>query len=70
MTDRLNSLTVALEQDMRTDDAEALIAAIKQMRGVLSVSGNVTDLSDYVADQRARTELGKKLLDVLYPPKP
>lgn len=67
MTDRFNSLTVVLEKDMRDDDAEALIAAIRQLRGVLSVSGNVADPSDYIAQQRARHELGDKLWQVLYP---
>ena len=54
MTDRYNALTVVMEKDMRDDDAEALIAAIRQLRGVLSVSGNVADL-------------GQKLWSVLYP---
>lgn len=67
MTDRFNALTVVLENDMRDDDAEALIAAIRQLRGVLSVSGNVADPSDFISQQRARHELGDKLWHVLYP---
>lgn len=67
MTDRFNTLTVVLEKDMREDDAKALLSAISQLRGVLSVSGNVADLTEYMAVERARHELGQKLWDVLRP---
>ena len=70
MTDRINSLTIVLEKDVRDDDVEALISAVMQLRNVLSVEKNVTNVSDVVARQRARQELGKKLLDVLYPKTP
>lgn len=67
MTDRYNALTVVLEKDIRDDDAEALLAAIRQLRGVLSVSGNVADLDSHLAQERARHDLGEKLWRVLYP---
>ena len=67
MTDRVHSLTVVLEHDIRVDDVEALTQAIRQLRGVLSVDGNVSDLSDHVAWERARHDLGQKLWKVLYP---
>lgn len=67
MTDRYNTLTVVLEMDIREDDAEALLAAIRQLRGVLSVSGNVADPTTYMAEERAKRELGEKLWQVLYP---
>ena len=67
MTDRYNALTVVLEHDIRDDDAEALLAAIRQLRGVLSVSGNIADLDAHVAQDRARHDLSEKLWRVLYP---
>lgn len=67
MTDRFNALTVVLDHDIRDDDAEPLIAAIMQLRGVLSVAGNVSDLSAHLAHERARRELGEQLWRVLYP---
>ena len=67
MTDRYNALTVVLEHDIRDDDAEDLLAAIRQLRGVLSVSGNVSDLDAHIAQARARHDLGEKLWLVLYP---
>lgn len=67
MTDRYNALTVVLEQDMRDDDAEALLSAIRQLRGVLSVTGNVADMDSYISDARAKHDLGRKLWSVIYP---
>ena len=67
MTDRYHSLTVVLEKDIRTDDAEALTDAIKMMRGVLSVSGTVAGIESHMAEERALRHLGQKLWEVLYP---
>ena len=67
MTDRYNALTVVLEKNTRDDDAEHLISAIRQLRGVLSVTGNVADSGSHIAEYRARHELGAKLIDIVYP---
>ncbi len=67
MTDRYHSLTVTFGEDVRDDDAEIVIEAIKMFRGVISVKGNVSDLNTHVARERVRLELGKKLLGIVYP---
>jgi len=67
MTDRYHTLSVVLEHDIREDDAEPLIAAIRQMRGVLSVTGVVANAESHMAHERARHELGSKLWAVLSP---
>jgi hypothetical protein len=67
MTDRISSLTVVLEVDMRDDDVAPLVAAIERLRGVLTVTGRVVDSCDFIAESRVRSELGGKLWDVLYP---
>jgi hypothetical protein len=68
MTDRFSTLTVALEADIREDDAQALIAAIKQLRGVADVTGSgVGDVAQWLAETRVRRELGQKILDVVFP---
>ena len=69
MSDRYHCLTVVLDKDVRDDDAEPLCNAIRQMRGVISVKGNVSDFSELVAEERVRRELGEKLFDIIYPPK-
>lgn len=67
MTERYNALTVVLEQDMRDDDAEALLSAIRQLRGVISVTGNVANIGSHISDERAKYDLRQKLWNVLYP---
>lgn len=67
MTDRIKALTVVLASNTREDDAEGVIKAIRLMRGVVSVTGEVEDLDTHVATMRVRTELNEKLLKVLYP---
>ncbi len=57
MTDRLNGLTVVFEENMRDDDADAIISAIGQLRGVLKVVPEVADHDSYVSDTRARYSL-------------
>lgn len=61
MTDRFHSLTVVLDQNIREDDAESLINAISMIKGVLSVSGNASDLSEHVARQRLVIDLRQRL---------
>lgn len=65
MTDRFHSFTVILENDIREDDAEALINAIKQFKGVLDVRGNISDSELAIAKGRVKAELAKKLWNVL-----
>lgn len=65
MTDRYNALVVVLEEDIREDDAEGLINAIRHLRGVLSVEGNVRSIESSVAEQRARNTLKSKLWEAL-----
>lgn len=65
MTDRVNALVVVLAEDVRDDDCEAVMTALRMIRGVVNVSANVVDISDHVAQARARNELRKKLWAVL-----
>jgi hypothetical protein len=67
MTDRFNSLTVVLAVDTRDDDAKGIIDAIKLLRGVIAVEGNVVNSESFTANARARHELGQKLIDIVYP---
>ncbi|MCL2174462.1 MAG: hypothetical protein FWB73_00305 [Treponema sp.] len=55
MSDRYNSLTVALEHDIKDEDAKQIIDAIKCFRNVLSVTPKIVSHSDYVAEERARS---------------
>lgn len=67
MTDRVNQLVVVLEEDIRVDDVEPLLNAIRQLRGVISVEANVVGTADYAASVRAKYELGLKVREFLKP---
>lgn len=68
MTDRLKGCWVAFDHDIRSDDAESLLGAIKQLRGVQGVRSHLVTPDDYMNRERVRCELESKLLTVLRPP--
>lgn len=67
MTDRYNALTVALDHDIRSDDCEFLILAIRQLKGVRDVTGNVVGIDSWTAEVRAKTECFEAIRKVLFP---
>lgn len=67
MTDRIHSITLVLDKDVREDDAEALLLACRSFRGVITVTPNVSDFTSHMAEQRARTEIGNAVFAALYP---
>lgn len=67
MTDRTNILTVALDHEMREDDVQCVIDAIKMIKYVSDVEINVSEPTEWFALQKARLEVRDKLWDVIYP---
>lgn len=65
MTDRYVALTVILDKEIRSDDCEPIIDAIKMIKHVLKVQPIVADAGTYWGKETARMELQKKLWDVL-----
>lgn len=61
MTTRYNALTVILEHEIREDDLEVLISAIRMLRGVSDVRPEGTDnLALEIAEMRVRRDLTEK----------
>lgn len=67
MTDRTQKLTVILDKPIRTDDAEAVVAAIGCLRGVACVQVHPLGPEDDFAMGRARIELRQQIADLLWP---
>ena len=65
MTDRYSSIVVVFEENIRDDDAENLLTAIRMLRGVLSVTPNIANTTEHIAYMRVRSEMLDKLLDVV-----
>lgn len=67
MTDRYHSLTVVLKNDIREDDAESIINAVRMIKGVLGVTGEMVTSEAYMAETRALDKVRSQIMDVLYP---
>ena len=60
MTDRVKALTVHLTHDIRTDDIESLIIAIRQLKCVASVDKHIVTGVDHMARERIKHDTWKK----------
>ena len=65
MTDRLNGVTITFEKDIRDDDAEAIINAMKMIKGVIHVEPHIVTTDDHMATTRANIEFRGKLIDFI-----
>jgi len=68
MTDRHAGYVVTLETDLRDDEAQATIAAILQIKGVLSVSAVIADPGIMIAKARAENDFRDKLIATFFSP--
>ena len=64
MTDRIKGLTVTLRPNVRDDDAEEIISAIKLLAGVIEVEPHVED--DHFAMNQAKWELKQEMWKILH----
>ncbi len=68
MTDRIISLTVMLEKEIREDDVQNIVRAIEMIRGVGMVEpGIVADSTFYIAREQAKAELVKQMISIIKP---
>lgn len=66
MSDRIKGLTVTLRPDMRDDDAEHVINAIRLLSGVIDVRPHVADTDHHFRVMHAKEELRQKLRQILW----
>ncbi len=67
MTDRVRGVLVTFENDIRVDDLEPVVAAIKMLKGVLSVKPVPANIDGHISEERVRFDLGQKLWKIIYP---
>jgi nucleoside-triphosphatase THEP1 len=65
MTDRIHSLTVVLETDMRIDEIGPLQTAIRSLRNVAYVEAHVTDVTALMAQVRADQKWRDRLVELI-----
>ncbi len=65
MTDRLKGCNVVFDRDIRDDDVEPLLNAIRMMKGVLSVSPERATADDWMIRSRVKREFIEKLYNLI-----
>jgi len=65
MTTRLKGFVVTLVEDVREDDAEAVMTALRMVRWVLSVQPVTADPGDEMIRYRVDTEWRKRIYELL-----
>ena len=66
MTDRVRTLTVELNGEIRDEDAEAIMDAIRMVKGVLDVRlGPVCDAASWAAHRAAVREIDEVLREAI-----
>lgn len=65
MTDKHAAYVVVLGDDIREDDAEQIITALRMVRGVVDVRPVVADVDLRIAETRVRAELRGRILDAV-----
>lgn len=61
MTDRYAGFLVTLTDDVREDDAEAILTALRMVRGVATVEPVGANVDLQLATTRAKSELREKV---------
>jgi hypothetical protein len=64
MTDRYAAFTVVLRDDVRSDDAQPIIDAIRMIKGVATVDPIVSDHTLHIAQMRADQAWRDKMLEL------
>ena len=59
MTGRIKGFTVTLDKDIRIDDVQPLLDAVKMLKGVIDVTPSVSNGDDYINRMQIETDLKK-----------
>lgn len=73
MTDRYKGFLITLEREIRKDDAENIINALKMIKGVQSVKPYVNGLEDWMMYEKGvldtRSKIYRHMQEEVLPPK-
>lgn len=67
MTDSYFAITVLLEKDVREDDIEHILNAIRMIKRVMKVEPLIANPELDAAEERVRREYRDKLYDIIWP---
>lgn len=67
MSNRHHSYTVVLDHELKDEDSEEVIQAIKMIKGVTQVVPHIADGGFYIAREQAKIDLRQQMWDLLHP---
>jgi hypothetical protein len=66
VTTRYKGVVVSFDRDIREDDAESLLTAIRMIKGVIGVQPvEAGSMHDSIVEMRVRSEIEKRIWDAL-----
>jgi hypothetical protein len=65
MTDRVKGFTVTLEHDIRIDDVEVILNAVRMIKGVANVEPSISTHDDHMNRERLKWELRDKFYEFM-----
>lgn len=65
MSDKIKGCWVAFNKDIKIDDAQLIINAIKLMQCVADVTVCITDSNDWINRAQIKSQLINKLIEIL-----
>jgi hypothetical protein len=65
MTDRIKGYLVTLEADIREDDSETILNALKMIKGVHNVRTYVKNMEDYMSEYKGRLDELNDMLKIM-----
>ena len=65
MTDRIKGVLITFEKDIREDDTQPIIEALKMIKGVLTVKPYITGMEDYMLYQKGHMDARMEMFDYL-----
>lgn len=66
MTDRHAAYVVVLDEEVREDQAEGILTALRMVKGVTSVRPVTSNVTLQIAEEQAVSRLRGKVLDAVY----
>jgi len=63
MTDRVKGFVISLDHDIREDDCEYILNAIKMIKGVVNVEKVLSEPNDHIIRMRVEKEMSDKFFE-------
>lgn len=67
MSSRVAGFVVTLDRDVKDEDRDAVLTALRMVKGVLSVKPVEASCDLHIAQERASREWQQKIADLLWP---